>query len=51
MLEYAVQTLFFGLIAYMLYTMFTTEPSTTKPKTKKKATKKKTVKRKTTKKN
>ena len=46
MLEYTVQVLFFGLIAYMLYTMFTTEPNTAKPKTKKK-----TVKRKTTKKN
>ena len=49
MLEYTVQVLFFGLLAYMMYTFFTTEPNTAKPKAKKK-TKKKTVKRKTTKK-
>ena len=51
MLEYTVQVLFFGLLAYMMYTFATTEPTTPKPKAKKKTTKKKTVKRKTTKKN
>ena len=49
MLEYTVQTLFFGFIFYWLWTFATESPNVEPPKAKKK-TKKKTVKRTTKKK-